>query len=105
MASGSLEPVSCSASSRLGRHTSACPTVSSTTARARASGHSLRRRLVSYDTRAPAARAAPIAANTVSQAASLIAWLMPETCSTRDAAIAWRGSSDGCMRLAAEPRR
>jgi uncharacterized protein len=105
MASGSSRrPVTAVASSRLGRQTSHWAIVSRITARARASGHSLRRRLVSYD-RAPAARAASMAANTVSQAPSLIAWLMPDTCSTARRGDRRRGRSAGRMRLAAEPRR
>ena len=52
------------------------------TARARGSGQSFGRTLQSNEIRAPASRAASIAANTVSQALALIAWLIPDTCST-----------------------
>jgi hypothetical protein len=61
--------------------------------------------LQSNEIRAPASRAVSIAANTVSQALALIAWLMPDTCNTLADRITGKGRSDGRMRLAAEPAR
>jgi hypothetical protein len=55
--------------------------------------------------RAPASRAAAIAAKTASHADVEIAWLMPDTCSARDARITSSGRFDGASRLAAEPAR
>ena len=75
------------------------------TARARARGHSLSRRLVSNDTFRPRSRASAKAAKTVSHAESLIAWLMPEACTMRAAAIVSAGRLAGVSRLAAEPAR
>ncbi len=75
------------------------------TARARASGHSRRRRLVSNDTVTPAARACAIAARPASQAVSLIARLMPDRCKTLAAAMACSGSCAVWKRLAADPAR
>ena len=78
---------------------------SKTRARARASGHSFNRRLVSKLTATPAARAMSMAACAVSQLLSEMASVMPDRCSTRAAAIRSRGRSAGRMRLAAEPWR
>ena len=73
---------------------------------ARGNDHSFSRRFGSYETRAPAARAASMAANTASHALALIAWLMPETCSTAGAADhVERAASPGSIRDAAEPAR
>ncbi len=46
-----------------------------------------------------------MAANTVSQALPLIAWLIPETCSKRVPRIAFSGSVEGSILDAAEPAR
>ena len=75
------------------------------TARARATGQSLVRRLGSYETRAPRPPAASIAANTVSQAPALIAWLIPDTWRIEAPPITSCGRSAGTIRDAAEPAR
>src|SRR4029079_13861209 len=91
------------ASSRLGNAHATDRSVSKTNARARARGHSLRRRFVSYAMRAPAARAVSIAAKHVSHADAEIAWLIADRCSTR----VWRSTSSGSaatvIRDAADP--
>ena len=85
---------------------SACDTVFALmTARARARGHSDRRRFGSKLTFTPARRAISIAANTVSQALADIACEIPDTCSQRADSIRLRSIVRGCMRLAAEPAR
>ena len=79
--------------------------VSRMIARARSSGHSFSRRLESNTTFTPAARAIAMAANTVSQALALMAWLMPDTCRYFAPRIRSAGRSAGVMRLAALPAR
>ena len=105
IASGASTPESIRASSRLGRNQSHCAIVATMTARARASGHSLSRRLGSKATRPPAARTASIAAKTASQAVAEIAWLIADTCSTFAARSTASGSVAGVIRAAAEPAR
>src|SRR5437660_3212975 len=105
IASSSLESKSPRASSRLGKHQSQYASDAMIVARARAIGHSERRRLVSYDTLTPAARAASKDANAASHADAEIACVMADTWITRALRITSSGSSAGVSRLAADPAR
>ena len=98
MASGSDRPVSTIMSSRLGRNRSHSVTAWMVQARARASGHSLSRRLESNDTWVPASRAVSMASKAVSQAPAEIASEMPDRCRKR-------GLADQLGRRAGQPLR
>ncbi len=105
IASGVSSPVRATRSSKLGRQMSEAAIAATVVSRARASGQSLGRWLVSNETLTPALRAVAIAAKQASRADAEIAIEMPETWSTRAAAICACGSCAACRRLAAEPRR
>ncbi len=74
-------------------------------ARARSFDHSFSRRLVSKETRRPAAFAAWAAAWQASQAEAEMARLMPDRCTTRARVAMSAGRSAGQKQLAAEPVR
>ena len=77
-------------------------------ARARSMGHNDRRRLASKAMLVPCCRAEFMATKAVSQADGEMASEMPDTCSHWLAPISaaqWVCTSEGCMRLAAEPAR